>query len=73
MLSNGLVLTELAMQIFGIVVAYIWPRSEKLNITMNCNQLKMLKEPLVHYDDKRGEVTMERKVVVMNKCVFVRV
>ena len=71
MLSDGPVIKELAVQIFGIVVGYIWPRSKKLNITVNCNHLKMLKEPLFHYDDKQGKLTLERNVVIMNKCVFI--
>lgn len=71
MLSDGPVVKELAVQIFGIVVGYMWPRSKKLNITVNCNHLKMLKEPLFHYDDKQGKLTIERNAVVMNKCVFI--
>lgn len=72
MLSDGLVVKELAVCIFGIVVGYIWPRSKKLNITVNCNHFKMLKEPLVHYDDEQGKVN-NRKKCCCNKCVFIRV
>lgn len=39
----------------GIMGGYIWPRSGKFNITVNYDQLFVLKEPLVHSDDKRGK------------------
>lgn len=40
---------------YGIMVGYIWPRSEKLNIKVDY-KLFLFKEPLVHCDDKRGKV-----------------